>query len=439
MYLEGKAGPYQLFVTIRPPQVIPGVAVLEVRSETPGVRELRAVPIPIAGPGAQFAPIADQLTQSKQDAQFFTGSLWMMAPGSWQVRVTASGDKGEGVLSVPVPSSAFTTRKMQFGIGAVLGVLGLFLVGGMVAIVGASAREAKLPPGALPNAAAQKKGRVATIVASVALIAIVWGGNEWWKSEATGYAETIYRPMEMSAALDSQGLLTLHLTDSGWLQPAVKDPKRPRRLSLFLFRHSIDDLVLDHNHLMHLYALREPGLDAVYHLHPDQVQAGVFRLQLPAMVPGTYRLYADIVHANGFPETPVAELTVPRGLPSRPLAGDDAQAIAPDWLRSNTSGRSFNLPDGYRMEWVGAGTSMQAHRGTSFHFRLVDAQGHAPKDMALYMGMLGHAAFVKTDGTVFAHIHPMGTASMAAVALAQTGQAQPSAGDMPAMDRVRQK
>jgi hypothetical protein len=39
--------------------------------------------------------------------------------------------------------------------------------------------------------------------------------------------------------------------------------------------------------------------------------------------------------------------------------------------------------------------------------------------MALYMGMLGHAAFVKTDGTVFAHIHPNGTVSMSAFMLAQ--------------------
>jgi len=35
------------------------------------------------------------------------------------------------------------------------------------------------------------------------------------------------------------------------------------------------------------------------------------------------------------------------------------------------------------------------------------------------MGMQGHAAFIKTDGSVFAHIHPSGTVPMAALALAQ--------------------
>jgi hypothetical protein len=33
--------------------------------------------------------------------------------------------------------------------------------------------------------------------------------------------------------------------------------------------------------------------------------------------------------------------------------------------------------------------------------------------------MVGHAAFVKSDGTVFAHIHPSGTVAMAALMMAE--------------------
>jgi hypothetical protein len=433
IYVDGKAGPYQMFVTVRPPKVIPGVAGLEIRTESPGVHELRAVPVPIAGPGAKFAPIPDKLTRSKEDAQFFTGSLWMMAPGSWQVRITAVGDKGEGVLSVPVPSVAIMTKKMQRGVGLILSVLGVFLVTGMVVIVGASVREAKLDPGIQPTAVAQRKGRIAMAVAFLVLIGVLWAGNEWWKSEANNYDQTVYRPVQMSALLDQSGLLTLKLTDSGWLQPTVGGPSR---LKLFSVSHSIDDLVPDHDHLMHLYAIREPGLDAVYHLHPDLVGAGVFHLQLPAMPPGTYQLYADVVHANGFPETPVAAITVPAGLPGRALTGDDASATAPDWTQSSVASTSFTLPDGYRMEWLRAAGPFRSRQGMPFRFTLIDPQGHAPRDMALYMGMLGHAAFVKTDGRVFAHIHPMGTASMTAMSLAQnrTSEKQASAGDMAGMD-----
>ena len=96
VYLEGSAGPYRLFVTVRPPTVIPGVAELEIRSESPGVDQIRAVPLPIEGAGAKFAPVADQLKRSAQDTQFFTGALWMMTSGSWQVRITVEGRQGEG-------------------------------------------------------------------------------------------------------------------------------------------------------------------------------------------------------------------------------------------------------------------------------------------------------------------------------------------------------
>ena len=431
VYLDGKAGPYQLFITVRPPQVIPGVAALEIRCETPGVTELRAVPIPMGSAAARFAPLPDKLTPSKQDAQFFTGSLWMMAPGSWQVRLTAIGDRGTGVMSVPVPSVAATTRKMQGKIAAMLSLLGLFLVGGVVAVAGASVREAKLEPGVQPTPLAERKGRIAMLIALVVVLTVVWGGNEWWKSEANSYGQTVYRPVQMKASLDAQDLLTLTLTDSGWLQPTAE----PRsRLQQFLFRHSIDDLVLDHDHLMHLYAMRVPGLDTVFHLHPDQVEAGVFRLQLPAMPRGNYLLFADIVHANGFPETPVATLSLPTDRSGRPLAGDDASGHAPAWTQSSLTSSEFILPDRYRMQWLRPAGPLHAKQGSSFRFALLDPQGHAPKDMGLYMGMLGHAAFVKTDGTVFAHVHPMGTASMAALSLAQSQNSTTVSTDTSKMD-----
>jgi hypothetical protein len=55
--------------------------------------------------------------------------------------------------------------------------------------------------------------------------------------------------------------------------------------------------------------------------------------------------------------------------------------------------------------------------------------------MQLYMGMSGHAAFVKSDGSVFAHIHPSGSAPMPALALANpsnphAGHMMPSMPDM---------
>ncbi len=408
IYLDGKAGPYQLFVTIRPPEVIPGVAELEIRSESAGVREIHAIPLPMSGPGARFAPVPDLLKISPDDSRFFTGSLWMMATGSWQVRITVDGAQGRGVLAVPVPSAPRTTKKMQFQLGLMLSVFGFFLIGGLVAMSGASIREARLRPGTVPDAKARRRGRMGMSVAFLIVIGAVWGGNAWWASEANSYSQNVYKPLQMSASLNGS-VLTLNLSDPGWLRPL---PGRIR-----LFTRKMDDLIPDHDHLMHLYMLREPGLDVVYHLHPEVVSTGIFRLYLPSMPAGAYKLYADVVHATGFPETLVTNAKLPE-IAGRRLSGDDASGAAGAWSQ-NRLPSTFRLPDGYTMQWIQPAGQIRAKEPLLLSFKLTQPDGSVPRDMALYMGMLGHAAFVKSDGTVFAHIHPTGTVSMAAFMLAQ--------------------
>jgi len=363
----------------------------------------------MSGPGAKFAPIPDKLAVSSKDAQLFIGALWMMAPGSWQVRVTVDGAQGKGEIAIPVPSAARVTKTMRFGLGALLSVLGLFLVAGVVAMAGAAKREANLDPGVKPTAKNFRAARIAMVVALFVVAGALWGGNAWWSSEASSYGKQVYKPIEMQAALDNSGVLTLNLTDPGWL--------RPRNGRISFFSRSVDDLIPDHNHLMHLYAIRQPGLDAVYHLHPEQTGSGIFRLSLPAMPSGEYKLYADVVHANGFPETLVSTIQVPE-LAGRPLSGDDAGASATPWSQAAVDANTFVLPDKYKMVWLRP-ENLRVRQAYLFRFRLETPSGTAPNDMAFYMGMLGHAAFVKTDATVFAHIHPTGSVSMAAFMLAQ--------------------
>ena len=52
--------------------------------------------------------------------------------------------------------------------------------------------------------------------------------------------------------------------------------------------------------------------------------------------------------------------------------------------------------------------------------------------MQPYLGMAGHAAFVKTDGSVFAHTHPDGSAAMPAMMLANASSGQEAMSDMAA-------
>src|SRR6478609_5313271 len=152
VFFEGQAGPYQLIVTIRPPQVVPGVAEIEIRSLSADVTQIHIVPLRLMA-AQQFAPVPDLARSSKEDPQFYTGSLWLMSTGSWKVRVDVDGARGKGTLSVPVPALSTRVLGMQKAVGAVLIPLGLLLVFGLVAVVGVSVREAQLEPGAQPDRA----------------------------------------------------------------------------------------------------------------------------------------------------------------------------------------------------------------------------------------------------------------------------------------------
>ena len=120
VFLEGQAGAYRLLVTVRPPKAIPGIADVDVLTTSDDVRDVRIVPLPLAGAGAKFAPVPDRAVRSAEDPRLFTGHLWLMSAGAWQVRVAVSGDHGDGTLSVPVPTLPQTTLAMSGALGVTI-------------------------------------------------------------------------------------------------------------------------------------------------------------------------------------------------------------------------------------------------------------------------------------------------------------------------------
>jgi hypothetical protein len=141
VYYEGDAGPYHLFVTVRLPQVIPGVAEIQVRSASPDVQTIQVVPLRLTGPGSNLPPIPDVAQRSKEDPQFFVSNLWFMEYGALQVRITADGSKGKAELSVPVASFARQSLPMGVGLRGLLDFFFVFLTLSVVLIVGPIVRE----------------------------------------------------------------------------------------------------------------------------------------------------------------------------------------------------------------------------------------------------------------------------------------------------------
>ena len=408
VYEEVNAGPYKLFVTIRPPNVIPGVAAIEVRSSGAPVRSINITPTPLTGEASKHPPTSDAMKSSTADPAFFTGSLWLMASGSWQVHFDIDGSAGKQSTSVPVAAMPLSVLPMERPLGILLALLGVLLVVGIAGIVAAAVGQSRLNPGVAPGPSQRRRGLAASAVTLAVTLLIVYGGYKWWNAEAIAYAGDIYHPLSLSPVLQGN-TLDLKIGRYDDVQHTFKS-------------RSNDDLLPDHGHVMHLYAIRQPDMDAVFHLHPAVTSDKRLRMTLPSMPPGTYRLYADIVHANGFPETLTADLVVPANLSSAPLAAEDASATPPA-LSQGELGTSYKLPDGYSMVWDRP-QDLSANTAYAFRFRLLDSAGQPAADTRPYLGMAGHAAFVKTDGTVFAHTHPEGSASMQAMMLANGGSGE---------------
>lgn len=430
VYFQGQAGPYPLALIIRTPQMIPGVAEIEIRAATPGLLRVRIVPLYIVGPGSKYPPPPDVLLPSKDDPQFFTGKLWLMASGSWQVRIEADGDRGAGTLAVPVPAFARSTLPMQTDLGVLLAGLMTLLVLAIVSIFGAARREGQLEPGQVSGSVEKRAARVAMAIALVIVVGLLSLGGWWWRVAAAERAQQmIYKAPQLSASMLPGGKMLLRVGESAW---------HTRRVEAVATR-----IIPDHGHLMHLFLIRTPQMDRFYHLHPAEDKGGVFLDDLPPISAGHYQIFADIVRESGFPDTPAAEMEIPE-IAGQPLAGDDSAANAPALLADAAGNVDFQLPDGTRMVWERQSGPLPANQLLWFRFHIEDATRKTVTNLEPYMGMAGHAEFVRSDLSVFAHVHPDGSASMAAVELAQAslpGRAnQPAAAgrnSMPGMDMPR--
>jgi hypothetical protein len=407
VFCEGNAGPYHLFVTIRVPLVIPGVAEIQVRTESPDIRTVQVVPLRLTGPGSNFPPTPDLATSSKDDPQFFTASLWMMEWGALQVRILVDGAQGKGELSVPVASFAQRTMPMQKSLGALLFALMLVLSVGVISIVGACVREGNLEPSEIPAPPNKRAARLIMAAAAVAVLAILYLGRAWWGLEAQNFQRRVnfYKSPVAQASLVNGTRLVIRAKH-----------ENPRWYDYV----KMDELVPDHDHLMHLFLIRSPGLDSMWHLHADRMTDGTFAEDLPAMPAGHYQIFADIVDKRGYPWTLIGGIDLPQ-MGGKPTSGDDSSWSGAPLSPSPGDSAISQLPDGGRIVWQRASTPLKANVPLEFKFSVQDERGNPVQDMQPYMGMAGHAEFVRSDLSVFAHLHPAGSVSMAALELAQTG------------------
>ncbi len=410
---DGAAGPYPVRVIILPPPVIPGRAEINVRLLQDDGSPVKVTVLPVNWrAGLTGAPPPDEATAVPGEPALRHGELWLMSSGSYSVHVAVEGARGRGTAIVPVVAIATQRLDMARGLEVGLGVLGVLLFAGLVGLVGAGVREGVLPPGAPVGAVERRRGLVAVAVTTVVLGAGILGARHWWNQVDQDYrSNEIYRPQPLQAAVSgAAGARVLHLT------VGRSGPNNRGRLML----------IPDHGKLMHLFMIREPQLDALAHLHPVRSGPRSFDVAVPPLPAGRYRLYADITSETGFAATLTATADVGLGGDDAPAAAVPARDPDDSWHVSAPAEPGASEP---HLVLVGS-PEWRAGEDVNLAFAVQDGAGR-PVALEPYMGMLGHAAVRRADGSVFAHLHPVGTISMAAQefftaqAARETGTAAP--------------
>jgi hypothetical protein len=441
VFFDGKAGEYSVRAVIRPPQVVPGLAEINVRVQGEPVQRVTVLPV-FSRAGREGAPPPDEARLVRGETNLYSAALWLMKPGAYSVDITIEGSRARGTLVLPVNSMATNTRPMSRGYGMMLSSLAILLFLGALNIAGAIFAESRLEPGARPTKKDRWRGRGAMALAAGVFALLVFGGKKWWDYEDANYRNNaLYKPLPVSALA-----LTEH--DQHILTIKVDPAER---------RGQWTPLIPDHGKMMHLFLVRDGEPGAFAHLHPRRRSAVEFEAPLPPLPADSYHVYADVTHEDGFAETLTATAEIPpASLAMKTLwLGDSAEPICsvavaqklatnlflpPDaddsWQIDNPKpksprlGTDFSLDParrlvdaggGYKMVWENPGP-LAENQDTSLRFRLL-LPNNEPALLEPYLGMLGHAVVRRQDGTVFAHVHPIGTFSMAAQEFLAAGKA----------------
>jgi hypothetical protein len=399
VFFQGFAGPYPIRVTIEPPGVVPGLAQIHVVVTSGNATRVTVRPVRW-DVGVKGSPSPDTAVLVPGETNMFTAHLWLMASGAYSVFVDVSGPAGEGTAIVPLNSVATQRLVMTSGMSLLFLGAGIFVVVLLITVVGAAAREGRLSPGEETSALRRRRGWIASGIATAIIATALFLGNKWWDAVDKDYRfRRLYNPQVIRTELN---------TNTAGHQELVL------RFSP-ISRIDSTPLIPDHGRLMHLFLIREPDGGVFAHLHPrrkpEEVKdESVFTARLPDLPAGEYELYADITHDSGLTQTLTNTLNIPAsvGGPGRtePLAEtDDAISLA-----APTETSRVTFPEGFRMDRDFADT-LSVNQETNLVFHLTTESG-GQAALEPYLGMYGHLIIENSDGTVFNHLHPLGSVSM---------------------------
>jgi hypothetical protein len=377
VFFQGLAGSYPIRVTIQPPGVVPGLAQIQVIVSSGEASRVTVRPVRW-DVGVKGSPAPDTAVLVPGETNMYSAQLWLMASGAYSVFVEISGSRGDGIAIVPLNSVAMQRLAMSRSMELLFMVVGSFVAVLLISVVGAAIREARLDPGTEFSSRQRGKGWIARGVTAAVIGIVLFVGNSWWNNVDKDYRyRRLYQPQTIRMKLDTSATGAQRLTLR--FKPASRMDSTP--------------LTVDHGHLMHLFLIREPDADIFAHLHPIRKQSepgdeSAFTVNLPSLPAGNYKLYADITHESGLTQTLTNSLSISREAVGSQVWDSFTDADDSTLLTAPVELSSITLPGGFRLTPAFSDT-LRANQETNLVFQM-------------------------TTGTVFSHIHPLGSVSMEA-------------------------
>ncbi|MGV3774206.1 MAG: hypothetical protein ACO1QB_14995 [Verrucomicrobiales bacterium] len=404
VFFEGVAGPYPVRVSIRPPDVVPGRAQINVRILTNGVAKASVLPVRW-NTGRKGAPPPDPALPVAGETNLFSTELWIMDFGAYSVFVDLEGERGPGTAIVPMNSISTKKLPMPKWMAVLFGTIGSVLIFLMVMIVGAAVRESGLKAGEQPSPRRIRLSRVGMVICFLFIGSVLAVGAKWWKAVDQDFKRNkLFRPLEASATVLFNGNDEILRLD---ISPARKEMRDGT------------PLVPDHGKLMHLFLIKEDDKNSFAHLHPAKSslpgEDHIFYSPLPMLPKGNYRLFADITVESGLSQTMVGKIKMgSSGVPVQTVKELKADRDDSFWIGPAINPEQqpiIKLRNGYSIAWKNESPPAYNKEG-SFHFDILAPDGK-PAVLDQYMGMLGHLIIISEDAQVFTHLHPAGSISMA--------------------------
>lgn len=149
---------------------------------------------------------------------------------------------------------------------------------------------------------------------------------------------------------------------------------------------ALTEYTVEHEQELHLVVVSRDLVDYA-HVHPTRDDAGTWRVDVPPLAPGSYRVFADFTPADGDGVTLGADLAVP---------GDYMPNETPDVAGTATV-------DGYDVTFDG-----ELIAGTESEVTVtVSRDGEPVDDLHPYLGALGHLVAIRDGDLAYLHVHPL--------------------------------